>query len=541
MDNGMRSHNYLIWLSLVVISIAGGGLIAFATRGGIGAESDTASYISAARNLVGGKGFGIYYPSGRFVFFSYWAPLFSLVLAVLSHFPDITFEIVRWMNVTLFSLLVLLIGSYTYYFSRSELLSGLISILVAFSPLFIGVYVTAMSEPLYYFFGLAGLFGTLLYIDKLKPVIFYLSAFSLGLAVLTRYSAIPFIMVACLVMLIFPRLPLNKRIWKSIVFGLTSMLGLGIWFWMVWLNTATLGGRQFNLGGESRQLFNAIKSWFITKFSNWLTGGARIAWIVDPHHYRLFWIGLMILLLIASGLFIHYMRKKYRSPLKEIPGMRELLVFISFIIFYSSFLVVSYVFSAPFGLVGRLFSPIELFSLLLLIAIIAVITRSSRCKKMFVIFAIPLVFFSITTIVKGIKAVSSYPVDGLGYNTRQARDSVILMKLREFPADIKLISNEGPFLLFHVNEFPYLINEINQETPDWDFKVYGGDRSDEAQVDFFMGKAALVLFPSIVNDFSLLYGDQAAKRVEKFTEGLFMFYSGEDGSIYFYRKPDFVP
>ncbi|MGB8253598.1 MAG: hypothetical protein WCF08_10315 [Anaerolineaceae bacterium] len=50
-----------------------------------------------------------------------------------------------------FSSLILMLGSYTYYYSRSMVLSSFIGALVAFSSLFIGVYVTAMSEPLYYF------------------------------------------------------------------------------------------------------------------------------------------------------------------------------------------------------------------------------------------------------------------------------------------------------------------------------------------------------------------------------------------------------
>jgi len=117
----------------------------------------------------------------------------------------------------------------------------------------------------------------------------------------------------------------------------------------------------------------------------------------------------------------------------------------------------------------------------------------------------------------------------------------MLEKIRKLPDDIKLISNEGPYLLFHVNKFPYLIRELNQDAPEWDFAVYGSDKTDQAQNDFSQGRAALILFPSIVDDFSTLYGDKAAVQVEKLTEGLFLYYSGEDGDIYFYQQPDFVP
>jgi hypothetical protein len=526
-------------ITILLCAIIGGGLLAYASRGGIGVESDTASYYSAARNLTTGEGFGIYYPSGRFVFFSYWAPLYALLLAGLSYLPVSTFEIVRWLNVILFSLMIVMVGFHFFHLSRSFYLSVLVCILIAFSPLFTRVYVYAMSEPLFFGFVLAGLFSAFLYFEKNRPFWFYLSAIFTALAMLTRYTAIPLVLTILLGLLVLLRLPLKNRIVKALEFGIISLSGIAVWFWIVWSNTGTLGGRQLILTDETHQLFNEIRVWFINRISSWLTGDLRISWMVDPHHYKPFWIGVMVLLLISSIILYKALHRKYATGWLERPGSRELLLYLSLIVLYGLFLVFSYVFSAPFGLGDRIFSPFELFSLLFLFTLAFVTIQLFTSRPYKVLIYLLLTILAGFSINKGGKNILTYPADGIGYNTHEARESVILQKINELPIEIKLISNEGPYLLFHVNKFPYRIEELAQEAPNWEFNIYGTDTSDAAQQEFNQGDAALILFPSIVNDFSILYGDQASLRVEKLTAGLYLYYSGFDGKIYFNRPPDF--
>ncbi|MBN2678505.1 MAG: hypothetical protein JXR32_10650 [Anaerolineaceae bacterium] len=528
-----KIYTYLPITLILLCAVIGGGLIAYASRGGIGVESDTASYFSAARNLVAGEGFGIYYPSGRFVFFSYWAPLYALLLASLSYLPLSTFAIVRWLNVFLFAGMVAGVGIYFYHLSRHSILSILLSILIACSPLFTRVYLYAMSESLFFVFVLAGIFSAFLYFDNNQSSWFYRSAIFSALAVLTRYAAIPLVLTILLGLLVLPRLPFKVRIIKALKFGFISLSGLIVWFCIVWSNTATVGGRRLVFTEDTRRLFNEIKAWFIDRLTNWLAGHNQFAWMVDPHYYKPFWIGLMLAFLLISVIVYMAIRHQYGADWLRKPGMQELLLCLSFIAFYAIFLIFSYVFSAPFGLGDRIFSPFELFSLISLFIFAFIITRmfTSCYHAAFVMLLLTMLAGS--TIIKGVAAIQTYPANGIGYNTIEARASALLQKVNELPDEMKLITNEAPYLLFHANKFPFLIQELTQETPDWDFKVYGSDPGDPAQAEFIQGTAALVLFPSIINDFSMLYGNQASLRVEKLTIGLHLYYSGSDGQIYF--------
>ncbi len=535
---GIKSHPF--WLILLLISLVGGGLLTYASRGGLVVEADVASYYSAAQNLVSGKGFGIFYPSGRFEFFSLWAPLFSFVLAGLSLMTADIFELVRWLNVCLFFAFIFMVGGFIFLLSKSIFLSILTSTLVAFSPLFIKVYVAALSEPLFLLFSLAGMFGTLVYINNQKSVFFYLSAFSIGLAVMTRYAGIPLALTTCIGLFLFLRSPLKERLWKTVKFGLVSMLGPAIWFWVVWRNTGTLGGRQIIMDENHRQSFNIIKGWLITRFSNWITDGAHIAWIEDPRYYKPFWIIMIILFIVLSGLLVYFLSHKLGAKYYEFPGFREMVLFLLFIIIYISFLVISYVYSVKNALVDRIFSPIELFTLLFLVALIIVIGHLIDNKKRVWLASIPLMLLCVMTVFKGVPEVLRYPAGGIGYNNLQSRSSLILQKIRDIPPDVKLISNEGSYLLFHLNKFPYPIMELYQTTPNWDFPIYGSDMNDPSQIVFRQEQAALIIFPSFSNELSVLYGDQITIRMEKMTEGLFQYYSGSDGEVYFYQKPDFL-
>ena len=61
---------------------------------------------------------------------------------------------------------------------------------------------------------------------------------------------------------------------------------------------------------------------------------------------------------------------------------------------------------------------------------------------------------------------------------------------------------------------------MQTDKQDWSFSSYGSNLSDPAQKSFYQGQAALVLFPSIKDDFSILYGDRAVERIDGLVSGL---------------------
>ncbi len=89
--------------------------------------------------------------------------------------------------------------------------------------------------------------------------------------------------------------------------------------------------------------------------------------------------------------------------------------------------------------------------------------------------------------------------------------------------------------MFLADRPAYTLQEVFAQEPLETFNAYGqGD--DPSQRAFRQQGAALVLFnASLTEDFSK-YGDRAAERLAALTDGLALYYQGEDGAIYFYDQ-----
>jgi hypothetical protein len=120
---------------------------------------------------------------------------------------------------------------------------------------------------------------------------------------------------------------------------------------------------------------------------------------------------------------------------------------------------------------------------------------------------------------------------GLGYTSREWRASPTVQALRAIPPQRILVSNEPAAVLLLTGRMPYSIPEIAQRRSVSDFATYGSGTT-EAELAFRQGRAWLVLFSSIHDQFGSLYGDRAAERLEAFTRGLSLVNETADGAIY---------
>jgi hypothetical protein len=140
----------------------------------------------------------------------------------------------------------------------------------------------------------------------------------------------------------------------------------------------------------------------------------------------------------------------------------------------------------------------------------------------------------ILNIGQGLRAVTAYSPDGLGYNTRSARQSPIYQAIRALPDELLIVCNDPNIILFHTDRAAYPLVEQYTLHPEWDFPVYGQgrNRTDKGQLAFEQGLAALVLLPDAYWEMQLVYGDKTDQRMAGLTEGLYLFYEGPDGRIY---------
>ena len=62
-------------------------------------------------------------------------------------------------------------------------------------------------------------------------------------------------------------------------------------------------------------------------------------------------------------------------------------------------------------------------------------------------------------------------------------------------------------------------------------------QTDPAQTAFRDRGGALVLFGSLTDEFTAMYGDQGDERFAAFIDGLFLAYDNPDGQVYFFQSP----
>jgi hypothetical protein len=187
------------WPAVVVAMMIAGALVWLGTRQGVGASSDSAVYVSGARNLADGD---------EFVSFSLqpittFPPGFPITLAAGDRLGVDPAEGARALDVVAFGALVLL----TFLLARRHVVSPWLCVwtaaAVAFAPALLGVYTYAWSEPVFNVLVLA----MLLIVEPLMvrrgrdPVLLFLAAVVAGVAFSYRYAGITVLALPAIVIL----------------------------------------------------------------------------------------------------------------------------------------------------------------------------------------------------------------------------------------------------------------------------------------------------------------------------------------------------
>lgn len=442
----------------------------------------------------------------------------------------------RWLNVLLFGLTIALAGSFFIWKWKSPLAGCLIAIMIAFSPSMIAAHAWLLSEPLYYFFGTISLLALVVFLSGKRWIWLVLSASAAALAALDRYAGLALAFCGLAVLLFQPSTGIVTRIKRIAVYGLISLAPTGIWLWVVRMNSASIAGREFRAfdGLISRliKLIGPIKETLIS----WVPFSDLLPFISDPHQYKPFWIfTILVLIALAALLVMGFYRQKDR--LQSITEPRNMLVV--FTVFMECHLLVfigaTLFLTASPSTGDRNFAPLLFSVYFLLSALLIIIFRIYQGKNRVSALLMLIIFIIIgISLAQGIKAVAAYPAEGLGYNTRSARQSPIYAAIRSLPEDLLLVCNNPNVILFHTNRGTYPLVEMYTVNPDWDFPVYGQgkNKTDPGQLAFEDGLAALILLPDAFWEFELVYGDRTDERMAGLIEGLFEYYGDYDGAIY---------
>jgi 4-amino-4-deoxy-L-arabinose transferase-like glycosyltransferase len=526
-------------LTLVLImgfALIGALMIFYSTVWGPWVYSDSTEYIVSARNLIQGHGLGLFGGSGAFHPLSLHPPFYSLVLSFFGLFGADLVTAARWINIILFGLTILLLGATIYAYTKSSWLAIIASLLFLCLPVVVDVFSGAMSEPLFLFTGLSGLCLILLFLKSNRLVLLIIAGIASGLAMLTRYSGVAFMITGIGILLIFSLKPWNKRIVDAAAYGLlTSFPTIG---WLIWLRTQSLGVRSSPIDVNLGEQFTRFKLAAMEIFWSWIPFTS----LLPRYSYNLalnLIIIFLVLVLALVGLSIWKMHKNNQKLLDPTNGLILGVFMLGLAAAYLFVLAFSYLFtSPPPDLIARTFLPVQLAFLLGVFSLILLFIRPWKSARWLV--SIPIILalgILVSYLYDSLGLVSRYHQEGAGYTAKAWRNADIFNRIQQIPANMPLISNESALVLFYTGRPAYDLSELTDQTPQ---AIPGQDGSDVNDLPRNISNengVALILFSSIHQQFQDLYGDKSAVQLENLIRGLTLYFQTAEGEIYFYPSP----
>jgi hypothetical protein len=232
-------------------------------RWGAALTADSVYYISAARNLLAGRGLTCF-DGGPLVA---WPPLFPLTLAGLGWLGIEPVAGAWLVNTLAFGVVVFLTGILLARSVRDRALVAIGTVAVMVSPTFFGTAIAVWTEPV---FALLLVFLTLFlgrFSARGRMLDFLPIVVLTALAPLQRYMGMAIIPAVALAILTARELPARRRVAYSVVLCLLSSLPIGLWLarnlWLSGTLTGERPGAFTALGPSALALSRAILKWFL--------------------------------------------------------------------------------------------------------------------------------------------------------------------------------------------------------------------------------------------------------------------------------------
>jgi len=532
----IRSQIQSSWVAvgvIILLSLIGAGVMFFATRWGPWAYSDGVGYIVNARNLLRGDGMGLWRASGRFVLTSHNPPLYILALTSLGMFGVDPLTVARCLSVFLFALTILVIGLSTFAITKNGLLAISLSGVTLSFPILIELYSGVMSEGLFFLLGFSALMAAILSVQKGGMKYVAASGILSGLAFLTRYIGVGFVITCALVSFIFSPIPLRRRLRHATL--ITSLGVLPVLLWLIWLRfqpTAEPARLVSHTIGNLWTNLQPVRVALVDSFWSFLP----LVRFLPAFSYRLNLLMLLgVFVLLSTCLMYPWLRRHKRNILEQDTVILNLTL-ILFTGVYILTLILSFLFTLPtpdFSL--RTLSP-ALFALTLSFVIFAFYATSLRQQPRW-LAVIPFLFAASIIILNYPESkdkILSLSREGRGFTTLAWQTSPTIEAIQEIDRRVALITNESAAILLYTDRSAYDFPTAFSERPVELDNRFGDDTSKEAAKIFREDGAALVLFNSIFWQLEPLDHDSAQAKIEAFTDELDIYFESADGAIYFY-------
>ena len=525
--------------ALALLGLSGLLLVAFATRWGPWAFSDGAGYLMLARNLLLGRGLGLWRASGEFQPLSLHPPLFPLTLAAVGLAGADLIQIARWLNAALFGITIVFAGGLVYRAARRWWLAACASLAVLAAPLLVYLFSGAMSEPLFFVLTLGTLLALQEYTRRAERKRLVVAGITTGLAILTRYPG-----VALLAPGLVAVVASSAKDWKRRAIDGALYLGVAsapVLAWLGWVNaqpgadpprqwTWDLSGLPSRVRPVIEGVGQALWDWL--PFTTWAAG--LPTWVKQG---VLALLGMVVVGL--TGFAVLRLRRGLPGAWRRDPSIQLIALLGAFILGYLGQLTVTYLFTAPVldpsDIDQRILAPVLLIGGLMLFGLAELLIKSAPARRWvaYVPAGVALVYAG-WFLPQGWNIASGLNQAGGGYTSRSWQSSPTIAALRSLPADTPVITNESAGVMLWLDRPAYDLPLRPESDPDSALIRFGDGHGELDQV-FREDGAALAVFNSISGQLAERYGEQAAgARLAELTQGLELFARLDDGEVFFY-------
>jgi len=251
-------HEKLIAYFAIVLSIGIGLIIIFITsRSGIGVSPDSVSYIVAARDLFKVEFLKDYIN---------WPPLFPLILGIINKIGIDPLISSRYLNAICMSGIIYLGYQYLKLLKLKTYSIGLGLLLLFFSYPLLYCSIHLWTEPLFVFWTMLIFYSGIKYLQTLGWRWLILLIAATALTTLTRYTGIIYMCVG-LSSIIFSSQSLRSKWTAGIIYVITSLIPIGIWFIRNYLTynlfREFFGFSQQTIWDNIQQTYATIVKWFV--------------------------------------------------------------------------------------------------------------------------------------------------------------------------------------------------------------------------------------------------------------------------------------
>jgi hypothetical protein len=533
-----RSRSRIFVLLLAGLSMLGALFIWCGTFWGPWAFSDGVGYLVNARNLVVGRGLGLFRASGDFVLLVTHPPLYPWLLAGLGKTGVDLVTAARWIDVVLFGLFLFATGYGFFRVSRSAWLALSLTAVFLFHPALLLAYLSAMSEPLFLVCIVTALLLMADYMLTEDIQRLRLSAVAAAGALFTRYPGAAVIITAVGAIWLLTAREWRLKARDSLLYlsiSVVPTLGFVLWTRFV------LGARNPRGIKTSYDLLSLVTT-FTKSVAEAVWSWKPVPPEVVPNQFLptpvtqvlagalavLLGIGFAWLVLSAIA------ARRRMEPTDPVHlEWRPTALFALFLLSYLGFFGAAYVMTNPTPDVdARTLLPLLPGGILLVFALADVLRRSAIHPRLFrSLFAVALV-----ASVAGWSIISQDMVlglhrTGLGYTSKAWRASETMQAVERLPADLALVSNETAAILLYTDRSAYELPGLKAGDSQ-PLSVPFGSGNTQLDQDYRDGQVALVLFDTVKGQ--LRSGPEATRRLspEDLTLGLDEIFAGRDGAIY---------